>query len=142
MRLDQIARKARLESLPAEEDICDLIFDHGKTTQACRIFLGWLKDHGGSASRHEISRFGWDLETGKIRKGFTYSRRNFYRCMFRRLVDLGFIALTNRFEERRIIRKYAPIIQPIPTRPPSGHNFFHLIWQLCEKWNQEWRDNY
>lgn len=138
MRLDKIARKTRLRALSTEQDICCLLFEHEKARRACRVFLNWLKNNGGEATRHEVSTFGYDLQAGKIIDGFTYRRENFYRIVLRRLVNLGFIGLQNRFEKGRVIRKYAPIYQPIPKRTPGGRNFYNISWQLCKKWNQEW----
>jgi len=139
MRLDKVARRARLKALSEKDDICSLLFEYDKTRRACRVFLEWLKNMDGEATRSEVSQFGRDLQAGKIKKGFRYSRNNFYRVLLRRLVDLGFIGLQNRFEKGRIIQKYTPIMQPIPTRAPGGRNFWNLAWQLCQKWNQEWR---
>ena len=138
MQIDRLARKGRLEALSEEKDVCALIFDYGKPRSACRLFLEWLKKNGERASRHEVSQFGRDLQAGMIREGFTYSRWSFYRTVLRRLVDLGFVELFQGYDKGGRRWVYAPIIQPIPTRPPGGRNFWNMAWQICERWNDEW----
>ena len=73
-------------------------------------FLDWLKKCGNEASTSEVSRFAWDLQEGKILRGFTYRRQNFYHVILKRLLDFGFIGKETRYP-RRIV--YAPIIPPI-----------------------------
>jgi hypothetical protein len=70
-----------------------------------------------------------------MREGFTHSRINFYRTVFRRLVELGFIT---RFYIRSEGWLYLTQTQPIPRKAPGGRNFWNLTWQICQKWNQEW----
>lgn len=133
-----MARKARLESLPKETDVSMLLFDYEKSRRACRIFLDWLKEKGGKASKNEISAFAYQLQQGKIDKGFTYSRKSFYKTVLRRLVNLGFIELYQGHYKGRRRWIYAPVWQPIPKRPPGGRNFYNMAWQICKRWNQEW----
>jgi len=137
MSLVQVARKARLVNAP-EGDFPTLLFSRPQSRRACRLFLSWLKKNGSEASRHEISQFGWDLEGGLIDSGFRYARKNFYTTILKRLVDLGLIGLRARWSRPRVIEKYVPISQPIPVRPPSGTNFYHIAWHICRKWNEEW----
>jgi len=85
MRLGRLGRKARFKLIPAEEDISGLLFEHEKTRQASRLFLEWLKKNGGEATRHEVSRFGFDLQARKIAEGFTFRREN---SLYIRLADL------------------------------------------------------
>jgi len=79
-----------------------------------------LKERGG-LTRSELSQFTWDLEGGKIEKGFRYSRTRFYTNIRRTLLTLGLIAIEQRFvdtseqdlapESRRhrdVVEKYAP----------------------------------
>jgi len=139
MRVDNLARKARLEALSEKTDVSMLLFDYEKPRRACRIFLDWLKENGGRASKREISRFGYLLQQGKIVEGFKYSRKSFYKTVLRRLVDLGFIELYKGYYRGRLQWIYAPIWQPIPKRPPGGRNFYNMAWQICQKWNQEWK---
>lgn len=138
MRIEELARKARLEAISEEKDICVLLFDYKKPRRACRIFLDWLKKNNDKASKREISQFGHILEQGKIDGDFRYSRKSFYRTVLRRLVSLGFIELYQGYDESRRKWLYAPILQPIPSRSPGGRNFYNMAWQICEKWNQEW----
>jgi hypothetical protein len=136
MRVDEIARKTRLGALSAEQDICSLLFSHKKTQAACRLFIVWLKAHKGRVSPKQVSRFSLDLQEGKVREGFTYSRVNFYRTVFRRLVELGFVTRLYTRTEGWI---YLTQQQPIPRKAPGGRNFWNLSWQICNKWNQEWQ---
>jgi hypothetical protein len=138
VRIDKLARKARLEALSEDKDICTLLFDHEKPRQACRLFLDWLRENGNRASRHEVSQFGRDLQEGEIEEGFTYCRWSFYRTVLKRLVNLGFMELFTGYHKGRRQQVYAPIIQPIPARPPGGRNFWNMAWQICERWNNEW----
>ena len=140
MRLDRVAGQARLEALSAETDVCTLLFDHDKTRLACRVFLDWLKDNRRRASQSEISQFTRDLEAGRIKKDFKYTRKNFYRTLRRQLVDSGFLELYYGSYKGKRQWVYAPILQPIPVRPPGGHNFYHMAWQICERWNREWEE--
>jgi hypothetical protein len=135
MRVEEIARKTRLGALSAEQDICKLLFAYSKTQVACRLFIVWLKAHRGRVSPKQVSQFSRDLQEGRIREGFAYSRVNFYRTVFRRLVELGFIT---RFYMRREGWLYRVQDQPIPRKPPGGRNFWNLAWQICQKWNHEW----
>jgi len=138
VRVDKLARKARLEALSEETDICTLLFDHERPRRACRLFLEWLKENGKRASKHEVSQFGRELQAGRIEKAFTYSRRSFYRTALSRMVKLGFIELFTGYHKGRRQQVYAPIMQPVPKRPPGGYNFWNMAWQICERWNQEW----
>jgi hypothetical protein len=58
-----------------------------------------------------------------MREGFTYSRINFYRTVFRRLVELGFIT---RFYTRSEGWLYRVQDQPIPRKAPGGRNFYNM----------------
>ena len=136
-QIDKLARKARLEAISEEKDVCMLLFDYEKPRSGCRLFLEWLKKNGKRASKHEVSQFGRHLQAGAIRASFTYSRWSFYRTVLRRLVDLGFVELFQGYHKGRRGWVYAPIIQPIPTRPPGGRNFWNMAWQICKRWNQE-----
>jgi len=134
MRVDEIARKTRLSALSSEQDICKLLFAHKKTQAACRLFVSLLKTHRGRVSPKQVSQFSRDIQEGKIQEGFTYSQINFYRTVFRRLVELGFIT---RFYMRREGWLYRAQDQPITHKPPGGRNFWNLTWMICKKWNDE-----
>jgi hypothetical protein len=138
-----------MELISAEGDICSLLFAGKKAQHACRLFLEHLKRRGG-LTRSELSRFTWDLQAGKIEKGFHYSRTRFYTNIRKTLLTLGLIAIEQRFvdtseqdlapERRRhrdIVEKYVPVRQPIPKRPPDGVNLPRLMWAICKRWNDE-----
>ena len=144
MGLRVLTRKAKMQLIPSEEDICELLFTHNKTQRACRLFLDWFKQRG-ACTRSELSRFAWDLEAGKIERGFKYRRTSFYRQIRKPLLTLGLIGIQQRFEEKETfggksfvtVEKYAPVHQPIPKRPPDGLNLPRLMWIICKRWNDE-----
>jgi hypothetical protein len=138
-----------MELISAEGDICSLLFPQERAQHACRLFLEHLKRRGG-LTRSELSMFAWDLQDGKIEKGFRYSRTRFYTNIRKTLLTLGLIAIEQRFvnaaeqdlasERRRhrdIVEKYVPVRQPIPKRPPDGLNLPRLMWIICKCWNDE-----
>jgi hypothetical protein len=139
-----LARKTKIELISSEQDICELLFAQKRTQHACRLFLNHLKERGG-LTRGELSRFVWDLETGKIEEGFRYRRTSFYRQIRRVLLTLGLVAIEQMFETKEnfnltsyVIReKYVPVRQPISKRPPDGLNMPRLMWTICKRWNDE-----
>jgi len=149
MSLRVLTRRAKMELMTAEGDICGLLFPRERAQHACRLFLEHLKERGG-LTRSELSRFAWDLQAGKGEEGFTYSRTRFYTNIRRTLLTLGLIAIEQRFigsgeqdlepERRRyrdVVEKYVPVRQPIPKRPPDGLNLPRLMWTICKRWNDE-----
>ena len=149
MSLRVLTRKAKMELLAAEGDICSLLFPREKAQHACRLFLVHLKRRGG-LTRSELSRFAWDLQAGKVEKGFRYSRTRFYTNIRKTLLTLGLVAIEQRFVDvaeqdlapgrgrpRDVVEKYVPIRQPIPKRPPNGLNLPRLMWIICKRWNDE-----
>ncbi|MDI6690976.1 MAG: hypothetical protein QME50_03795 [Candidatus Bathyarchaeota archaeon] len=72
------------------------MFPQERAQHACRLFLEHLKRRGGLA-RSELSMFAWDLQAGKIEKGFRYSRTRFYTNIRRTLLTLGLIDIEQRF---------------------------------------------
>jgi len=132
LRLDEIAKKTHLHVVSENQDICAVLFSHVKTQKACRIFIDFLKKHDGRVSPHQVSKFSFDLECRK--DSFSYSQRNFYKTVFRRLVEFGFIT---KFYIRSEGWLYRIQDQPITERPPGGRNFWNLSWQICKKWNDE-----
>lgn len=149
MSLRVLTRRAKMELMTAEGDICSLLFPQERAQHACRLFLEHLKRCGGLA-RSELSRFAWDLQAGKVEKGFRYSRTRFYTNIRKTLLTLGLIAIEQRFvdapeqdlapERRRhrdVVEKYVPVRQPIPKRPPDGLNLPRLVWIICKRWNDE-----
>jgi hypothetical protein len=138
-----------MELVTAEGDICSLLFPQERAQHACRLFLEHLKMRGG-LTRSELSHFAWDLQAGKIEKGFSYSRTRFYTNIRHTLLTLGLIGIEQRFvgsgeqnlepERRRyrdVVEKYVPVRQPIPKRPPDGLNLPRLMWTICKRWNDE-----
>jgi hypothetical protein len=138
-----------MELISAEGDICNMLFPSKKAQHVCRLFLEHLKRRGG-LTRSELSQFTWDLQAGKVEKGFCYSRTRFYTNIRKTLLTLGLIAIEQRFigssehdltpERGRhmdIVEKYVPVRQPIPKRPPDGLNLPRLMWTICKCWNDE-----
>jgi hypothetical protein len=144
MSLRVLTRKTKMSLIPSEEDICKLLFTRRKQQRACRLFLDWLRKRG-ACTRSELSKFAWDLEAGKIEKGFRYRRTSFYRQIRKPLLTLGLITIEQRFGERQdfdvksfVVReKYVLVRQPIPKRPPDGLNLPRLMWIICKRWNDE-----
>jgi len=144
MSLRVLTRKAKMELISAEGDICSLLFPRERAQHACRLFLGHLKGRGGF-TRRELSRFAWSLQAGKIDKGFKYRRTSFYRQIRKPLLTLGLITIEQRFGEKQdfdvksfVVReKYVLVRQPIPKRPPDGLNLPRLMWTICKRWNDE-----
>lgn len=110
MSLRVLTRKAKMQLIPSQEDICSLLFAQARAQHACRLFLDWLKGRGG-CTRGELSKFAWDLEAGKIEKSFTYRRTSFYRQIRRTLLTLGLIAIEQRFdvESNDVKEKYVAV---------------------------------
>jgi hypothetical protein len=138
-----------MELISSEADICSLLFAQKRAQHACRLFLNFLKEHNG-CTRSGLNRFSWDLQAGRIEKGFRYSRTRFYVQIRRTLLTLGLIAIEQRFvgdsaqdlrPERRfhrdVVDKYVAVRQPIPKRPPDGLNLPRLVWNICRAWNDE-----
>jgi hypothetical protein len=149
MSLRTLTRKTKVQLFSVEQDVCELLFANRRAQHACRLFLNFLKQKGG-CTRGELNRFSWDLQAGKIEKGFRYSRTRFYTNIRKTLLTLGLIAIEQRFvdtpeqdlapERRRhrdVVEKYVPVRQPIPKRPPDGLNLPRLMWNICKRWNDE-----
>ena len=139
MKLRVLTRRVKMELISAEGDICSLLFPQERAQHACRLFLEHLKRHGGFTHR-KLSMFAWDLQAGKIEKGFRYSRTWFYTNIRKALLTLDLIAIEQRFNDaseqdlaperhrhRDVIEKYVPVRQPIPKLPPDGLNLPRLI---------------
>ncbi|MEM3703339.1 MAG: hypothetical protein QXX79_02810 [Candidatus Bathyarchaeia archaeon] len=75
----------------------------------------------GMCNRSELSQFTWDLQAGKIEKGFRYRRTSFYRQIRKPLLTLGLITIEQRFGEKQdfdvksfvVQEKYVLVRQPI-----------------------------
>jgi hypothetical protein len=78
-----------------------------------------------------LGQFTRDLQAGRVKKGFTYRRGNFYKIVLHRLIDFGFIGVFTHGS-----KYYGPIWQPIPKRGPGGHNWWNLAYLVAKKWNE------
>ncbi|MDH5439030.1 MAG: hypothetical protein OEZ48_00020 [Candidatus Bathyarchaeota archaeon] len=138
-RLVNLARTVRFDSSREDLQVCSILFRDEKTKKACRIFLDWLRNNGAAATRPQISQFGRDLQAGRIEAGFRYNRANLYDPILRRMVNLGLIGIRGSFDQQKgVVEKYSPIIQPIPKNSPSRKNFWHIAWAICKNWNDLW----
>jgi hypothetical protein len=61
MSLRVLTRRAKMELISAEGDICSMLFPQERAQHACRLFLEHLKRRGGF-TRNELSVFAWDLQ--------------------------------------------------------------------------------
>jgi hypothetical protein len=142
-----LTRKTKMSLIPSEEDICKLLFTRRKQQRTCRLFLDWIKERG-ACTRSELSKFAWNLEAGKLEKGFKYRRTSFYRQIRKPLLTLGLITIEQRFGEKQdfdvksfvVQEKYVLVRQPIPKRPPDGLNLPRLMWIICKRWNDEFSE--
>ena len=114
-------------------DVCELLFRHRKTQEACRVFVAWLKEKEGEATPREMSQFAWDLQEGRVKSGFTYQRRVFYGVVLKTLMTLGFVGKTMRYRKGVV---YVPILQPIPRRAPLLGTWWGFAYMVAERWNQ------
>ena len=105
MSLRVLTRKTKMSLIPSEEDICKLLFTRRKQQRACRLLLDWFKECG-ACTRSELSKFAWDLEAGKIEKGFKYRRTSFYRQIRKPLLTLGLITIEQRFGELIVLHAW------------------------------------
>ena len=121
-------------------DALQVIFPNRKSQAAARIFVGWLKQQGGFASKSAVSRFadslvdgGFDTDKGPFR----YSRRNFYMTVIRTLVDMGFVSRNVPVwieSSRKTLYVYSRNLFDIPGKPPSV-GFWRLSYYVARKWN-------
>jgi len=139
-----LTRKTKIELLSSDRDTCELLFLQKRTQHACRLFLNYLKGHGG-LTRSKLSLFAWKFGSFKIQKGFKYKRTSFCRQIRKPLLTLGLITIEKRFGEEQdsdvksfVVReKHVLVRQPIPKRPPDGLNLVRLMWIICKRWSDE-----
>lgn len=130
------------ERVLSARDPLEIIFPNKITRTAARIFLDWLKEGGGKATKNAVSNFANSLEGGKhMHKNapFKYSRRNFYMTVLKALIKLGFIQRNVPFwdeKSRKTHYVYMRNIFDIPQKPPSV-GFWKLSYYVCRKWNDE-----
>lgn len=135
------------EAVHSASDALAVIFPNKKTHDAARLYVGWLKKKGGSASKNAVSNFADELQRGAMNvRGvpFSYSRRNFYLTVLRTLLDLGFIQRNVPVwdsSRRQTVYVYSRNIFDIPLKPPSV-GFWRLSYYLCRKWNDMFLEKY
>jgi hypothetical protein len=145
-----LIRKINVDT--SKQDICRILFARKRAQRACRLFLAELKRHNG-LTRAELSRFADNLNAGKVQPGFKYSRRQFYATVRQTLLNVGLVAVEQRFvwqaeqdlaperkHRRDTVEKYVAVRQPIPKRPPDGVNLPRLMWIVCKRWNDEFME--
>jgi len=139
MRLDLSEEKAL-----STKDVLEIIFPNKKTRIAARLFIDWLKERGGQATKNAVSEFADDLEGGRLsNKGipFKYSKRNFYLTVLRNLLDLGFLQRNAPVwddRSKRTLYVYMRNIFDISQKPPSV-GFWRISYYICKKWNDEFK---
>ena len=129
------------EKIIGASDALEIIFPNRKTQTAARLFVEWLKEKGGQASKTAVSVFADDLQNGRLdSKGrpFKYSKRNFYMTVLKILIAMGFIRRNVPiWDERgkRTLYVYMRNIFDIPQKPPSV-GFWRLSYYVSKKWNK------
>lgn len=129
----------------SSSDVTDTLFSNKKTRVAARIFLSWLKERNGQASKNAVSNFADMLASGKFSvngSAFRYSRRNFYLTVLRSLVSAGFVGRNVPAWDGRLKRTqhvYMRNIFDIPRKAPSV-GFWRLAYFICRKWNNSFRN--
>ena len=109
MGLRVLTRKAKMQLIPSEEDVCELLFAHNKTQRACRLFLNWFKQ-SGACTRSELSR---------------YRRTSFYRQIRKPLLTLGLITVEQRFGEKQDFDVKSFVVQ-------EKYVLVRLMWVICK----------
>lgn len=128
------------EKVLSAHDVLEILFPNRKTQAAARLFVNWLRDNGGRATKNQVSRFGSMLQEGELRLEATpirYSRRNFYLTVLKTLVNLGFIQRNVPvWDEKssKTLYVYARNVFDIPKKPPSV-GFWRIAYYMCRKWN-------
>jgi hypothetical protein len=130
------------EKILSAKNALEVIFPNTKTKNAAELYIDWLKEKGGQATKTAVSSFADSLQTGQVLRGnlpFRYSRRNFYMTVLRTLVNLGFIQKNVPIWDstnRRTHYVYMRNIFDIPQKPPSV-GFWRLCYYVCRKWNEQ-----
>ena len=129
----------------SSSDVVETIFSNEKTRVAARIFLRWLKERKGMASKNAVSKFADMLESRRFAangSAFKYSRRNFYLTVLKSLVNAGFIGRNVPVWDGRLKKTqyvYMRNLFDIPRKAPSI-GFWRLSYYICRKWNDEFRN--
>ena len=129
------------EKILGASDALEIIFPNLKTQTAARIFVKWLKEKDGQASRNAVSIFADQIQSGMLdTKGrpFHYSKRNFYMTVLKTLISMGFIRRNVPIWDehgKRTLYVYMKNIFDIPQKPPSV-GFWRLSYYIAKKWNK------
>ncbi len=120
-----------------EKDLISMLFGREDSRLAARAFVKWLKARNGRCSKEEMSRFSYDLASGRL--GVKLSRTNFYKTILARFVDLGLIAedLVYDPRARKAVKAYRVVVQPVSGRRPMSPSLLFLAHVVSERWNQE-----
>ena len=130
------------EAVLSTSDPLEIIFPNSRTRIASRIFIDWLKEKGGSASKKAVSEFADELQEKRYMWNgapYKYSRRNFYMTILKRLVQMGFLRRNVPVWDKKgksTVYAYARNIFDIPQKPPSV-GFWRLSYYIAKKWNQQ-----
>jgi len=128
------------EKIFSAKDAIEIIFPNKKTQAAAHLFIQFLKDKDGKATKNAVSDFADKLQSGTLIHNnipFKYSRRNFYVTLTRTLVSLGFIQRNVPVWDdggKKTNYVYVRNIFDIPRKPPSV-GFWRLAYYICRKWN-------
>jgi len=125
----------------SSSDAIEILFPSGPARSAAYLFVNWLSEKGGRASKNSVSEFADKLQLGELThngRPVRYSRRNFYLTVLKTLVDLGFIQRNVPFWDTHLKKTsyvYQANIFDIPLKPPSI-GFWRVAYYICRKWNQ------
>lgn len=129
------------ENIQSSSNTLEILFPQGRTREAAKIFIEWLKEREGQASKNAVSEFADMLQGGSFTsqdKLFKYSRRNFYMTILKTFVDMGFIRKNVPVWDdgrKKTLYVYSRNIFDIPQRPPSI-GFWRHAYYVCKKWNE------
>jgi hypothetical protein len=117
-----------------EEPFTAWLFFRKDSQRAADALLDELRAKG-RLTKKEMSQFAWKLEAGDL--GFRFSKVNFYKKVLRTFLDLGFVKIETVYggEEEKTLEAYLPVLQLIPTRPPSNPSFWFVTYDVCRWWN-------
>lgn len=120
-----------------EQDLVSMPFGREDSREAARAFAGWLRGRRGRCSKNDMSRFSYDLASGKT--GVKLSRTNFYKTVLARFLDLGLVTedLVYDREARKAVKAYGAVVQPGSRNRPMAPSLIYLARIIGERWNQE-----
>ncbi|MCX8192111.1 MAG: hypothetical protein N3F06_04820 [Nitrososphaerales archaeon] len=129
------------DTIRSASNALEILFPKGKTRTAATLFIQWLNERGGQATKSAISHFANQLQEGNFQVNgipFKYSRRNFYLTILKTLIDLGFISRNVPVwdsKRKRTLYVYSRNIFDIPQKPPAI-GFWRNAYYICKKWNE------